>query len=665
MPRSASDASQIFGAIRADLLFLGLLTLVGLALRLDFLVANHFVIDSDEAIVGLMGTHILEGRGVPAFYYGQHYMGSLEAIVAAGFFALFGVTSVALKAVPLTFSLALIWIQYALGFVCGGRGVARIAALLLAVPPSALVIWSSMARGGFIEVMVIGSLALLFALSALRYGVTTSRLVATGFLMGLGWWVNNQIVYFALPVGAALLHAVAARPGRARVFAICALSFFVGSLPFWRYNVAHHFASTGLFRLASPGEILGHLQGLLSTALPILVGAQRFWAEEGGALMMALLASLTYLFLAALMLWERRRNTPTCYRVDGARLSAAPVLLLLMMCFACAVFVVSSFGYLVQAPRYLLPLYVPLFLLVGLALSRCAGHARRPAHLALGMFLLLHLASSYVGGRAIPGEPFVAKGERVAKDHSELMAWLREHKVTFVRTNYWIGYRLAFETHEQTRFLMYQDPHYVRLPAYEEEGKKLPSAKVPYVLVPAQAEVVRMALRAAGYHFQETTLSGYQVFTGVEAPWLVDPIAPATLSPRASHHAESARLATDGDLTSRWGTGQPQAPGMEFQIDTPRAPLVCGVWYDISGWPQDFPRRLELSRIDDQERPEVLITPEEFAAIRYFMDDQSQYAFYFDCKRSKRITLRQLGSDPVFDWSVGELQLWTRKGDAL
>jgi len=665
MPRSVPQTFSVRAALWADLLFLTLLTLAGLLLRLDFLVANEFVIDSDEAIVGLMGKHILEGHGIPAFYYGQHYMGSLEAIVAAGAFALFGVSSVALKAVPLVFSLVLVWIQYALGFLCGGRGVARIAALLLAIPPSALVIWSSMARGGFIEVMVIGSLALLLALSAFRNGVTTARLIGTGFLMGLGWWVNNQIVYFAVPVGGALLLAVARNPGAVRALAVAAVSFFVGSLPFWRYNLEHHFASTGLFRLAAPFEILGHVQGLVSTALPILVGAQRFWAEEAGSWILTGLAILAYGLLAVITLIERRRSLTACALAADPRLPRVTLLLTLMVGFTCAVFVVSSFGYLVQAPRYLLPLYVPLFLLIGLLLSRFAQKARFPAQLILLLFLSLHLASSYVGGRAIPGEPFVAKGERVAKDHSELLHWLRDHNITFVRTNYWIGYRLAFETQERTRFLMYQDPHYVRIASYEKEGGTLPEADVPYVLVPAQADIVRLALRAAGYQFQETTLSGYHVFTRVAAPFTVNAVSPAALSPSATLQGEKARFAIDGDATSRWGTGHPQTPGMEFQLDAPTAPLVCGLEYDISGWPQDVPRRFELARTDDQGQSEILITPEEFAAIRYFMDDRSRYAFYFDCKRSKRITLRQLGSDPVFDWSVGELTLWTRKGDAL
>src|SRR5574344_689667 len=82
-----------------------LILFIAFALRLDFLIANNFTLDSDEAIVGLMAKHINEGKTSPIFYYGQHYLGSLEAYAVAGLFKFFGFSAIALKAVPLIFSL--------------------------------------------------------------------------------------------------------------------------------------------------------------------------------------------------------------------------------------------------------------------------------------------------------------------------------------------------------------------------------------------------------------------------------------------------------------------------------------------------------------------------------------------------------------------------------
>jgi len=81
----ASAASLCHPARRGgDRIIIVLLMALAAFIRLDFMGASQWSIDSDEAIVGLMGKHILEGRGIPTFYYGQHYMGSLEAILASG-----------------------------------------------------------------------------------------------------------------------------------------------------------------------------------------------------------------------------------------------------------------------------------------------------------------------------------------------------------------------------------------------------------------------------------------------------------------------------------------------------------------------------------------------------------------------------------------------------
>jgi len=72
--------------------FLTIIIIAAMILRLDFMQASGFVIDSDEAIVGLRAKHILEGASLPVFYYGQHYMGSLEPLCVALAFEIFGVS---------------------------------------------------------------------------------------------------------------------------------------------------------------------------------------------------------------------------------------------------------------------------------------------------------------------------------------------------------------------------------------------------------------------------------------------------------------------------------------------------------------------------------------------------------------------------------------------
>jgi len=61
-----------------------------------FIAYEHAFFDSDQAIVGLMAKHLVEGRAFPLFYYGQTYMLVVDAWVAAPFFLVVGPTVAAL-----------------------------------------------------------------------------------------------------------------------------------------------------------------------------------------------------------------------------------------------------------------------------------------------------------------------------------------------------------------------------------------------------------------------------------------------------------------------------------------------------------------------------------------------------------------------------------------
>ena len=53
--------------------------------------------DSDQAVIGLMAKHLIEGRAFPVFMYGQSYILGVQAWMAAPMFLLFGVSVPALK----------------------------------------------------------------------------------------------------------------------------------------------------------------------------------------------------------------------------------------------------------------------------------------------------------------------------------------------------------------------------------------------------------------------------------------------------------------------------------------------------------------------------------------------------------------------------------------
>src|SRR5438445_13774351 len=92
-----------------------LLILVGTAIvRFVILFVSQTHVTSDEAIIGLMAKHILEGRYFPFYFYGTSYNASCawEAYLAVVPFAIAGVGAVAVKTPMVLLSLVCLTLFY-------------------------------------------------------------------------------------------------------------------------------------------------------------------------------------------------------------------------------------------------------------------------------------------------------------------------------------------------------------------------------------------------------------------------------------------------------------------------------------------------------------------------------------------------------------------------
>src|SRR6202171_6488898 len=120
-----------------DILFkVGLATAlaIGLALRLAVIASPLGEIDGDEAVVGLMARHIAFLGERPVFYWGQPYLGSLEAFSAAALFRLFDSSAPLLKVVPTAYGRAFLGLSAAVARHMFGPGPALATAAYLAAP---------------------------------------------------------------------------------------------------------------------------------------------------------------------------------------------------------------------------------------------------------------------------------------------------------------------------------------------------------------------------------------------------------------------------------------------------------------------------------------------------------------------------------------------------
>src|SRR5437879_485286 len=190
----------MLGRMRGRAFTIGLTValLVGLALRLAVIASPLGEIDGDEAVVGLMARHIAFLGDRPVFYYGQPYLGSLEAFSAAPLFRLLGSYTVLLKLVPTAYSLGFLALSAILAKRVFGTAPGLATAAYLAVPPSMWAVWSTKARGGYAELLFLGQALLLVTL---MLAPKSSRRLALlwGILAGLAFWTHLLAIVYLLP----------------------------------------------------------------------------------------------------------------------------------------------------------------------------------------------------------------------------------------------------------------------------------------------------------------------------------------------------------------------------------------------------------------------------------------------------------------------------------
>jgi hypothetical protein len=436
------------------------------------------------------------------------------------------------------------------------------------------------------------------------------------------------------------------------------IGFLIGGAPFWRYNLEHGFASFKMFTAASGGDSWEHFAGMVLESVPILLGAKQFWSEEDlypGATVIVLVALAVFLISVVFM-----RAGPLLRLFKLQVDTKKPVEIFLLVAGCCVViFSLSSFGYLYRAPRYLLPIYIPFFVVLGWWLARLHHIAPLACNIIIPLVLAHNLYSNFPKFHAaVPGEPHVFDGQRVSKDHSELLEWLEQRGISAVRTNYWIGYRLAFESDGRIKFRTFFEPRQERIEEYQRAIPEQQLDQTPLILVPAQAPLVELALRKRGKSFQTAEASGYKIIYAITDQIHNAASSCLDLTVTASDSSESATAALDGDLATRWGSGRPQSQGMEFQINFSSPTILAEMAIRLGDFRTDYPRELEIQVIDSSGAARVVCDLECYRALRYLSDgSENIHLADFGAAPIKAVRLIQTGSDPVFDWSIAELEL--------
>jgi hypothetical protein len=231
--------------------------LLAVIIRVWLVARTHGVIDGDEVLIGVQAEHILRGE-LPIYFYGQPYMGSLEAYLVAILIAIAGPSAWTLRGEPILLSLVLVWLTWKLAAALADaaqlppyakRTFMTIAALLAAIPPLYDGILELRTYGGYIETFILTLLLLLSALQLTRrwHAGASQRELALrwagiGFVIGLGFWIYPLIISAIIAAATwiacdriataiKLRQQIATAPGRYAIITLKGLSLAALAIP--------------------------------------------------------------------------------------------------------------------------------------------------------------------------------------------------------------------------------------------------------------------------------------------------------------------------------------------------------------------------------------------------------------------------------------------------
>ena len=534
--------------------FSGILLLAA-GLKIGLVRLDVVPFNADEAIVGLMARHILEGAR-PVFFYGQSYMGSLDAYLVAVGYALFGVSVSMIRWVQLVLYLGTIITTVVIGKVgLGSWRTGLLAGLLLAVPTVNVTLYSTASLGGYGEALLLGNLIVIITIlfhKSFERDQTGCSLVGLGFLWGvlagLGVWVNGLTLVYSLPSGCVMVWKLSklARQRRFRSWMILALAMAVGmglgSLPWWLYALNNGWGQllAELFGSAISVEREGwllrsaiHLRNLILLGIPAIIGMRPPWAVRWLALPM-MPFGLAF-WLGVLIYWvqlARERIVKSESHDDSVRIISHNVLSGIVLVL-CGGFIFTSFG-VDPSGRYFVPLAVPLALFGAEFVQARTGALK----IQLGI-LLIPLAFNLWGtiecGLSNPPGLTTQFDSNTVVDHrydEELVQFLIEEGETTGYANYWIAYPLAFLSGEDLIFAP-RLPYHADMRYTPRDDRYLPysieveeSGQAAYITsrTPALDDYLRSAFAENGASWKEAVYGDYRVFYGLSKHTRVEQI---------------------------------------------------------------------------------------------------------------------------------------------
>ena len=614
----------------------------------------------DEAVTGNMALHILKGEP-QLFFWGQPYMGALEAYLASSLFFLFGPSAFTLHLNDILICAFLLFMVFRIGTLAGGRPVGLLAAAFWAFSPLYLSVIGLLATGGHEEACAAGAF-ILFGICRLSFSLPKASVYLAGLiglLGGLGFWSSLLSGPYLLAGGLGL---ALARPRLllTRIPWVGVASFFLGSLPFWLWEIRHDFSTFQFFESQGAG-IFNQLPDRIYTVLRYsffqsLLGD--WW--DGHSVLPAVPSVLAWTvwaiyylppFVLSLMVIVRWGRRIVSFRSPFQKPIDLVVAVFWVLVLAFSTSEQGASGSL----RYTLTFYIPFSVLVAVWLNKMLTFQR---WLGGGMLIVLLGFNLFLHAlflQEYQNQPY--------RPIAGLISALKERNIRFAYADNRISQPLTFESQGK---IICADYSGRRNYDYLRAVDKAPDGKVAIITHRKRGnplpEVMAASLQMIGGSSERFEQGDYVVWHNFKEPsHYLRPIPSREWRITVGAKAEDVTLIKDRDIMTAWGV--PQKPGEWLQVDLNRTWTLGQVsLLPGPGMSMEITRlRLEISQ--DGKEWKALTRDQYFLAGLTWqeghprLDDNPRVQFIFPSQKGRYLRLTNLNQpeNPKKNWTIAEL----------
>lgn len=219
------------------LIFIIIFVLIILS-KIIFLINIDGVFNSDDAIIGIMADHMIEGKPASFFYYGQRYLGSGYSLLNVLFILIFGNNFLAIGITSLFFLSLFVFIQYRIVIeFFDKKFIFYIIGFYMF--SSGIFIRNIFSIGGnFPLVYLLLALSLYLTLRILLKN-EKNLIIILGFIIGVSFWIHQLTIIFG--VISIIMILFSNKIKQSFKFLI---SILIGAFPFVLFEITHGFINT-------------------------------------------------------------------------------------------------------------------------------------------------------------------------------------------------------------------------------------------------------------------------------------------------------------------------------------------------------------------------------------------------------------------------------------